>query len=149
MTGDVFRLLDPEIQDLLASEGFREPTPTQELAIPVLRTGRDALVIAPTGTGKTEAAVLPVLHEHLTLRASGKRPPGISILYVTPLRALNRDLLARLASWGAALKVDVKVRHGDTSKSERARQSRHPPDLLITTPETLQILFLGDRKSVV
>lgn len=143
MGADAFSLLDDRIRGLLAEEGFDAPTPTQALSIPVLLAGRDTLVIAPTGTGKTEAAVLPVLHRFLRLRDAKEAPRGIAILYVTPLRALNRDLLSRLADWGRRLRVDVQVRHGDTPTSVRAAQSRSPPDMLITTPETLQILFLG------
>ncbi len=108
-----------------------------------------ALLLAPTGYGKTEAALLPVLHHLLTERdrlAAADRPwpPGFKALYVTPLRALNRDLMRRLEHWAEALGITVGVRHGDTSQAERSRQSRKPPDILITTPETMQLLLYGD-----
>lgn len=95
--------------------------------------------------GKTEAALLPLLELALRRRAQGEATKGVAILYVTPLRALNRDLLRRLEGWGEALGLEVAVRHGDTPPSERAAQARRPPQLLITTPETLQVLLSGRR----
>jgi len=105
--------------------------------------------VAPTGHGKTEAALLPVLSRLLAekdvLQARGRAwPAGFKALYVTPLRALNRDLMRRISSWAERLGITLGVRHGDTSASERARQARSPPDLLITTPETVQLLLYGD-----
>jgi ATP-dependent Lhr-like helicase len=130
--------LHPRIRQLLDDRGFSRPTEIQALAWPALGAGQDALLVAPTGTGKTEAALLPVLSRLL----SEPRPP-VNLLYVTPLRALNRDLEARLLRWAGDLGLTAAVRHGDTLPKERLRQSRTPPDLLITTPETLQLLLVG------
>ncbi|NYT15752.1 MAG: DEAD/DEAH box helicase [Methanomassiliicoccales archaeon] len=136
----VFELLDERIQSVLDGKGIGEPTGPQRAAIPVILSGKNVLLVAPTGIGKTEAAMLPILHNLLGLE--GK---GIKCLYITPLRALNRDMLRRLEEFGQQLGISVAVRHGDTTQSERNRQSRKPPDVLITTPETLQILFTGRR----
>ncbi|MEI6796988.1 MAG: DEAD/DEAH box helicase, partial [Methanomassiliicoccales archaeon] len=134
----VFELLDPRILKVLKDKDIHEPTGPQKDAIPSILAGKHLLLVAPTGIGKTEAAMLPVLHKLIT--TPGK---GIQVLYVTPLRALNRDMLRRMQEFGEALGLDVAVRHGDTPQSERSRQSRRAPDILITTPETLQILFTG------
>lgn len=143
-----FRLLEPSFQAFLAQQGFTRPTAAQAAALPVILQGRHTLLLAPTGMGKTESAVLPLFD--MLLRFKRGAPAAewkgrIKLLYVTPLRALNRDLMGRLHEWGKALGLDVRVRHGDTTAGERDRQSRHPPDVLITTPETLQLMFLGRR----
>lgn len=124
-------------------------SPIQAASIPVILAGGNALLLAPTGYGKTEAALLPVLHlllEERDRRNSADKPwpEGFKVLYITPLRALNRDLLRRLQEWVAELEFTIGVRHGDTSQAERSRQARKPPDILITTPETLQLILYGD-----
>lgn len=134
----VFHLLDDNIRRLLKERGITQPTKIQTLAIPEILKGRNALLVAPTGTGKTEAAFLPIFHRFLK-----ERSPGISIIYITPLRALNRDLLERILWWGDKLGIKVEVRHGDTSKHARRKQALSPPDMLITTPETLQAILIG------
>ncbi|HET6399111.1 MAG TPA: DEAD/DEAH box helicase, partial [Candidatus Thermoplasmatota archaeon] len=141
--------LHPRLDELLRSQGWKELTAPQEAALQPLLDGRHALVVAPTGHGKTEAAMLPVISRMLAerdrLAARGQAwPTGFKALYITPLRALNRDLLNRLHGWGKALGFGIGVRHGDTPPAERQRQARQPPDVLITTPETLQLLLYGD-----
>lgn len=133
--------LEPRLAAALGSRGFVEPTEIQRLAYPLLRNEQsDALLVAPTGTGKTEAALLPLLDAQL-------RSPGgaTSILYVTPLRALNRDLEQRMLGLAREVGLTAGVRHGDTSPSDRAKHARTPPDLLLTTPETLTLLLTGSR----
>ena len=134
----VFSLLNENIKKLLKEQGITSPTEIQAVAIPGIIRGRNVLLIAPTGTGKTEAVFLPIFHKFLK-----ERDTGISILYITPLRALNRDLLERILWWGKKLGIKVEVRHGDTSKYARRKQALTPPDMLITTPETLQAILIG------
>jgi ATP-dependent Lhr-like helicase len=131
-------LLTPRLREVLRETGIEEPTEPQELAIPAILSGENLLLIAPTGMGKTEAAVIPIFD-----RIIRERPRAPSLIYITPLRALNRDMLKRLKDWAGRLGIRVGVRHGDTPQKERAEQVRHPPDMLITTPETLQIMFGG------
>lgn len=134
-------MLDERIKNAMKKLGLHELTLPQQKAIPEILNGSHCLLIAPTGMGKTEAALLPVFHQFLNSRASN----GIKILYVTPLRALNRDMLQRTLQWGKELHIKIAVRHGDTPKQERQRQASKPPDMLITTPETLQILLAGKK----
>lgn len=145
-----FSGLHPRLAAHLEELGWSAPTAPQEVAIPAILGGAHILLVAPTGHGKTESALIPVLDTLLRSRdaytAERKAwPKGIKFLYVTPLRALNRDMLRRIEGWGKSLDITVGVRHGDTTQSERNKQSRNPPELLITTPETLQILFTGSR----
>ncbi len=124
---------------LIFEKGFSSLTEPELKAIPLIFKGENVLLIAPTGTGKTEAALLPLLQRMFFER--GVR--GVKLLYITPLRALNRDLLDRLEWWCGKLDLTVSVRHGDTETAERRKQAVAPPDLLITTPETLQIILNG------
>jgi len=115
-------------------EAFTEP---QLKAIPHILEGRNVLLMAPTGTGKTEAALIPLLNRLVIEQET----VGVKILYITPLRALNRDLLDRIEWWAGKFDMSVGVRHGDTAVRERTAQRLIPPTILITTPETLQILL--------
>jgi ATP-dependent Lhr-like helicase len=134
-------VLDPKVQACIRKRGFTVLSDAQKQAIPLIRDGKNVVLIAPTGTGKTESAMFPVFDRLLTLPAGG----GIKALYITPLRSLNRDILSRMEWWCSELGLKAGVRHGDTPLTERRRQALSPPDLLITTPETLQALFMGKR----
>jgi ATP-dependent helicase Lhr and Lhr-like helicase len=136
-----FESLAPAVRGFLAETGITEPTPPQVQAWPLVARGEDVLIVAPTGSGKTEAALLPLL-SRLVSEGHGE---GISLLYITPMRALNRDMLKRLQVWCARLGLKVDIRHGDTPQAQRAKQSSHPPDVMVTTPETLQAILPGRR----
>ncbi|RLM42650.1 helicase [Haloarcula sp. Atlit-47R] len=138
---DAFTALGPAVRSALSERGFTTPTDPQRKAIPTLADGRDALVVAPTGTGKTETAMLPVFDA----LAQSEDRFGIGALYITPLRALNRDMRQRLDWWGETLGLEVDVRHGDTTDYQRQKQADDPPDVLVTTPETLQAMLTGSK----
>src|SRR5205807_5674654 len=107
---EAFTLLSPPLKGLLQETGIRTPTPPQAEAIPFVMRGENVLVIALTVSGKTEAALLPLIDK--MVRDENRQ--GISLLYLTPLRALNRDLLKLLQIWSVKLGFQIGVRHGDT-----------------------------------
>lgn len=117
----VFDLLTKPVRDALAELGFSEPTLPQIMAIPPVLAGENVLLIALTGSGKTEAVLLPIFSQ--LIQQEVKR--GISIVYITPLRALNRDLLKRLSFWALRLGISVEVRHGDAEVKLRRRQAKN------------------------
>ena len=140
---NAFLLLSPPLVAALKERGFDAPTDPQQKLVPIVREGKNALLMAPTGTGKTEAALLPILDA--MVREGESREKGTKLLYITPLRALNRDMLDRMQWWCKRFDIRLGVRHGDSSQAERTNLSFAPPDILITTPETLQILLVGRR----
>jgi ATP-dependent Lhr-like helicase len=128
----------PKIVETVKKRGFTEFSEIQKKAIPSILKGEDILIIAPTGTGKTETAMIPVFNHMLSSTGS-----GFTTLYITPLRALNRDIQKRMEWWCHELGLTIGVRHGDTTQHERRKQTLYPPNLLITTPETIQAMFMG------
>jgi len=135
---DIEGLLSKPVVDAIR-EKFGELTDAQKIAIPHILRGENVLLMTPTGTGKTEAALLPIL----SMLTINRDLQPISTLYITPLRALNRDLLDRIDWWCQRLDITVAVRHGDTPERERRAQSLSPPQILIITPEALQSLLIG------
>src|SRR6476660_27091 len=124
---------------------FDAPTPPQELGWPAIASGRHVLIQAPTGSGKTLAAFLSAID-----RLTATPGHGIRLLYVSPLKALNyaveRNLRGPLA--GLQSELRVAVRTGDTPQKERAAMLREPPDILITTPESLFLLLTSRAREL-
>ncbi|RLG76344.1 MAG: hypothetical protein DRO12_04495 [Thermoprotei archaeon] len=134
--------LHPRVVEVIRTLGYKKPTLIQRIAIPrILNSRRHILVIAPTGSGKTEAALFPALSKILSV---GIEKGRTYILYITPLRALNRDLLNRVSRICEKLGLDVGVLHGDTPRSQRRKFKIEPPNMLITTPETLQFILIDN-----
>ncbi len=122
---------------------FERPTPPQELGWPLIASGANTLIQAPTGSGKTLAAFLWALDR--------ARPgEGLQVLYVSPLKALNHDvernLRGPLAGIGSELRVAVRT--GDTPRKERAEIVRRPPEILITTPESLFLMLTSSARGI-
>lgn len=138
---DAFDLLHPGLQHhVVNSLGWRELRPFQEEVIPVVLRGGHVVVIAPTAGGKTEAAILPVLSRMLT-----EDWQGLSVLYLCPIRALLNNLHVRLSRYATLVGRSCSVWHGDTSPSERARINRERPDILLTTPESLEVMLVSRK----
>ncbi len=123
------------------SLGFTQLTEIQKKAIPSIVQKKDSLIIAPTGSGKTECSAIPVF----SFIANSKKPGKIKALYITPLRALNRDIFKRVIKYAESDGLSIEIRHGDTPQSIRKKIMAIPPDILITTPETLVILLTQQK----
>jgi len=130
----------PEIRAWFASS-FAAPTDVQERAWPIIAAGEHTLLTAPTGSGKTLTAFLWALDR---LATGTWDPSGLRVLYVSPLKALNRDIAVNLLEPLEGLGcpgITVGVRSGDTDASERRRQLKKPPSILVTTPESLHLML--------
>ena len=131
----------PSVRDWFAS-AFEGPTEVQTQAWPAIATGEHVLISAPTGSGKTLAAFLWAL-DRLSSTPRASEGGGTRLVYVSPLKALaydiDRNLRAPLRGIGADLSVGVRT--GDTPQKDRAAMRRNPPDILITTPESLYLML--------
>lgn len=138
---DAFAALHPAVQYHLANT-LRWPglRPLQELAVAPVLAGQDCLLLAPTAGGKTEAAALPLL-----TRMAEENWRDVSVLYICPLRALLNNLQPRLASYAAWLGRSAALWHGDVGPSERARILRERPDILLTTPESVEAILVSTK----
>ena len=135
------KIIDSRISKKFKSLGFDSVTEIQKKAIPEILQQKNCLIIAPTGSGKTECATIPIFFKLKTR----KIPNKIKVLYITPLRALNRDIFKRIINYAENEELKIEIRHGDTSQANRKRIADNPPDILITTPETL-VNLLSQKK---
>ncbi|MGO1686441.1 MAG: DEAD/DEAH box helicase [Brachybacterium sp.] len=138
-----FDALAPTVQHhIVNSLGWPGLRQLQDAAVAPLVAGQDAILLAPTAGGKTEAATFPLL-----TRMSQEDWRGTSVLYICPLRALLNNLQPRLSSYTQWLGRTAEVRHGDTTAGQRRRLSAEPPDILLTTPESLEAMLVSTLTS--
>ena len=141
VVSDAFERLHPAVQyHVVNSLGWQRLHPQQLAAITPILAGRHCLVLAPTAGGKTEAALLPVLSRML---AEDWR--DLSVLYICPLKALLNDLEHRLSRYAALVGRRVQVWHGDIGHGAKTRSLRQAPDILLTTPESLEGMLISRR----
>jgi ATP-dependent Lhr-like helicase len=158
---DPVGLFHPAVAGWFRAEFPDGPTAAQRLAWPRIASGANVLLVSPTGTGKTLAAFLVGLDGIVRRKLAGDRELSLSVLYVSPLKALDNDIarnlerpragIARIlaaSGGGPAPCVTAAVRTGDTPQSARREQLRRPPDVLITTPESLYLLLTGAGRAL-
>lgn len=137
--GAGFNDLDPVIQHHVVNTlGWRELRPLQEEAIAPVLHGDDVLLLAPTAGGKTEAALFPLL-----TRMAHEGWQGTSVVYVCPLKALLNNIHVRVTDYCGWLGRSAALRHGDIGAAARKRQVVEPPDILLTTPESLESMLVS------
>ena len=136
-----FDRLHPALQHhVVNSLGWNALRPLQEEAIAPLLGGQHALLLAPTAGGKTEAAFFPVLSRMLS-----EDWEGLSVLYICPIRALLNNLHVRLTQYGDYVGRRAALWHGDIKDSDKARFRADPSDILLTTPESLEVMLVSRR----
>ena len=129
---------------------FAAPTPAQVQAWPAIASGRHALISAPTGSGKTLAAFLWALDQFVAEPSPRAAKRSVRLVYISPLKALGYDVERNLRAPLRGIGVDVRVgvRTGDTPQRERREMLREPPDILITTPESLYLMLTGQAQTL-
>jgi ATP-dependent Lhr-like helicase len=151
VSADPLASFTPQVRDWF-TRSFERPTPAQEQAWPAIASGQNVLVSAPTGSGKTLAAFLWALDRLVADPDAGR------LVYVSPLKALSYDVEKNLRAplKGIGGDISVAIRTGDTPQKDRQAMLRRPPDVLITTPESLYLMltsrareFLADTDSVI
>ncbi len=134
-----FDLLHPALQHhIVNSLGWRDLRPFQDAVIPPVLAGEHLIVLAPTAGGKTEAAFFPVVSRMLS-----EGWTGLSVLYLCPIKALLNNLDLRLQRYSRLLGRRSDVWHGDVKTSRRKQILREPPDCLLTTPESLEVMLVS------
>ena len=148
MSADPLASFTPQVRDWFA-RAFSEPTEAQRQAWPAIARGEDVLLSAPTGSGKTLAAFLWGL-DRLVAEPSPEGERRTRLVYVSPLKALSYDIERNLRAplKGIGGDVQVAIRTGDTPQKARQAMLRTPPDVLITTPESLYLMLTSRAREV-
>ncbi|GGP06778.1 DEAD/DEAH box helicase [Nonomuraea glycinis] len=138
MTDPVERLDPVVLHHIVNTLGWPDMRPMQRAAIEPLMNGEDAVLLAQTAGGKTEAACFPLLSA-----MTAQHWTGVSVLYLCPLKALLNNLITRIDGYAQWLGRRAALWHGDTRASQRRRIRTDPPDILLTTPESLEAMLIG------
>ena len=141
-------VIDEQILESFRQEGFQNLTKIQKISYPVISRKQNCLLVAPTGSGKTEASLIPILSLLDSERARNiefVQDNAIFVLYITPLRALNNDVHRRIIDYAKRRNLDAQIRHGDTSRIAKQKMVKKPPHILITTPESLGIILTQEK----
>ncbi len=140
--------IDQQILESFSREGFQNLTKIQKISYPVISRNQNCLLVAPTGSGKTEASMIPILSLLENERARNPHfveDNAIFVLYITPLRALNNDVHRRIIDYAKRRNLDAQIRHGDTTRTAKQKMAKKPPHILITTPESLGIILTQEK----
>ncbi len=141
-------VIERQIIESFKDEGFQNLTKIQSISIPVIARMKNCLLVAPTGSGKTEASIIPIfslLENDRDNKINLTDNNAIIVLYITPLRALNNDVLRRIINYAKKRNLDAQIRHGDTTRTARQKLIIKPPHILITTPESLGIILTHEK----
>lgn len=139
-----FELLHEDVQRWVWNQGWNTLRPIQQEAIPrIIESDSDVILSAPTASGKTEAAFLPILSRIINHRDGSESPrPGFDVVYISPLKALINDQYERLQGLCDVCGLPVHRRHGDVSSSKKQRALEESDGVLLITPESVEALFL-------
>lgn len=142
MTGNYSHALDllsPRLKSFLATRlKWKNLNPIQEQAMPIISSKKDTLVISPTASGKTEAVLIPIFNEIIS---NNLKP--LSVIYVSPLKALINDMNERIEKWCDYFNLTVTKWHGDVPRTKKQAFLQNPTDFLLITPESLEVIFMN------
>ncbi len=139
-----FARFPPRLQEAIVSRiGWTSLRPVQDLAGEAILDGNNAVVLAPTAGGKTEAAMFPAI---ANLVAS--EPDGVGVIYIAPIKALLNNQEERLGTYAEMVGLRRFVWHGDVSDSDKRRFVKEPAEILMTTPESLEVMLVSSKSPV-
>ncbi|RJP85372.1 MAG: DEAD/DEAH box helicase [Desulfobacteraceae bacterium] len=138
---NAFERFEPRLQDAIVSRlGWSSLRPVQEFAAHALLDGNNAVILAPTAGGKTEAAIFPMLTQLMK-----NEPENVGLIYIAPIKALLNNQSGRIGEYAEMVGLKCFMWHGDVKQSQKNKFLKAPTDLLLTTPESLEVMLLSPR----